>query len=114
MFSSVLTGLDFVSDDFFLIPGDIPFVSSKVYLSLLNGKGSIRIPIVNKKSGHPVFMEKENISKILKESIDSNLHKYISKNEVNYIKVEDENCLLDIDTLDDLKTFEEKMKGASL
>ena len=52
MFSSVQAGVREVKGDFFLIPGDCPFVKSSTYLALLNGKGDIRVPQYHGEDGH--------------------------------------------------------------
>lgn len=103
MFSSVVKGVKNVSSDFFVLPGDTPFVSKSVYESLLKGNASIRVPSYNNKTGHPVFFKKENIEQILKENIDSNLREYMSHRDVEIIDVDDPYCLKDIDTIHDFK-----------
>lgn len=105
MFSSILEGVKNVSSDFFVLPGDTPFVSKNVYKTLLNGSFSIRVPACNGQTGHPVFFRKEHIEKILSESVDSNLREYIAKNEIEKMEVSDSNCLIDIDTIDDFNKF---------
>ena len=58
MFSSVLTGVKAVTDDFFIIPGDIPFVKKETYQALLNGTKKVRYPVYKGKQGHPLFIQK--------------------------------------------------------
>lgn len=101
MFSSLLKGIENVNSDFFVLPGDIPFVSGSVYEKLLRGHSSIRIPSCNGETGHPVFLKKENVQKILKQSIDSNLRNYMKSQQIEKIEVNDPNCLKDIDTIED-------------
>jgi molybdenum cofactor cytidylyltransferase len=106
MFSSVKVGVEQVSHDFFIIPGDCPLVKESVYLALLKGRSNIRVPSYNRKLGHPLFMKY-----ILKEDITNtsftNLKDF--RNNYNYeiVNVDDEGVLLDIDTVSDLN----KIKG---
>ena len=44
MFSSVLKGVKETKEDFFIIPGDCPFVKEDTYRKLLKGNGDIRVP----------------------------------------------------------------------
>lgn len=110
MFSSVLTGVRNVNSDFFILPGDIPFVSKETYESLLNGQKSIRVPLFKGKTGHPVFFRKEHIKELLECSVDSNLREYMSKQEVEKINTNDEFCLLDIDTIEDFNEISKKLE----
>lgn len=110
MFSSVIQGVKNVSSDFFLLPGDTPFVSGDVYETLLNGSFSIRVPAYMGEKGHPVFFKKENIEKILSESLDSNLRNYISKHEVEILNVNDPYCLKDIDTMEDFEKITKELE----
>ena len=61
MFSSVLTGVKEIKEDFFIIPGDIPFVSKETFEKLLKGSKPVRYPVYENKEGHPLFIAKELI-----------------------------------------------------
>ena len=112
MFSSVLTGVKQVTDDFFIIPGDIPFVKKETYQSLLNGSKEIRFPVYKGKQGHPLFIKKELIDDLLKEPVDSNLKLFRDKHEKEMIEVDDPNTLKDIDTIDEYqKIIKERNKA---
>lgn len=110
MFSSVKVGVSHINDDFFILPGDTPFVSKKVYESLLKGTFSIRVPLYVGKKGHPVFLKKENSKKILEEPDDSNLKNYIEAKGFESIEVDDDNCLTDIDTKEDYLNLLKKLE----
>ena len=111
MFSSVLTGVKEVDDDFFIIPGDIPFVRSSTYEALLNGTKDVRYPVYKGKQGHPLFIKKKLIDELLKEPINSNLKAFRDKQDKEEIEVEDENVLKDIDTMEQYrKVMEERKK----
>lgn len=110
MFSSVLKGVKNVSSDFFVLPGDTPFVGPNVYKTLLNGSFSIRVPVYKGSTGHPVFIKKEHIEGILASDIDSNLRDYISSHEVEKLEVNDPYCLMDIDTIEDFNKINKKLE----
>jgi molybdenum cofactor cytidylyltransferase len=61
MFTSVLKGVSAVNEDFFLLPGDCPFVKKETYRALLNAKGLIRVPTYEGRSGHPIYISRSLI-----------------------------------------------------
>lgn len=101
MFSSVLTGVARVHDDFFIIPGDIAFVSGEVYQALLDGSFSLRVPTYKGKTGHPLFVSKKHINDLLGQDVSSNLKEFVSNYEVEKIDVDDPYINIDLDTMDD-------------
>lgn len=110
MFSSVLTGVSALSEDFFILPGDCPFVGQETYKKLLLGKKKIRVPSFYGKGGHPLFMKKELLTELMMEKMDSNLKNFRNKFDVEYILVDDEKILTDIDTLEDFKSLNPEKK----
>lgn len=107
MFSSVLTGAKAVDEDFFILPGDIPFIKKETFKSLLKGTKSVRYPTYKGKEGHPLFLKKELKTSLLNEPIDSNLKAFRDKQDKEAIEVDDKYILRDVDTD---KEFEELMK----
>ena len=110
MFSSVLTGIKEIDDDFFIIPGDIPFVKGVTYESLLKGKKEIRIPVYKGKQGHPLFIKKELLRELRNEPIYSNLKAFRDRYDKEEINVDDKNILIDIDTIEEYKKIIEERK----
>ncbi len=111
MFSSVITGVKEINDDFFLTPGDYPLIQNKTYEKLLNAKGTIRVPVFNNRKGHPIFIQKKLIEPLLNEPIDSNLKIFRDKHQVSYINTTDDGILIDVDTMDDYLKIKEIKKG---
>lgn len=103
MFSSVKTGVSITKNDFFLIPGDYPLVKQETIRILLANKGVIKVPTHGGRKGHPIFISKELIDSLNKEPITSNLKAFRNRHDVNYIEVEDEGILLDVDYFEDLE-----------
>ena len=103
MFSSVLTGVSALSEDFFVLPGDCPFVCPKTYQMLLSGTKKIRVPSFHGKGGHPLFIKKELLSELKKESLTSNLKAFRNRYDLEFIEVLDEFILTDIDTIEDFR-----------
>ena len=101
MFSSVLTGVKESHGDFFILPGDIAFVSKKTYEALLHGSFSIRVPAHEGKNGHPVFFKEDNKERILAMPKESNLKEYLLDRGFEKIEVNDPNILKDVDTPQD-------------
>jgi len=101
MFSSVITGVKAVNNDFFLIPGDYPLIQKSTYKILASSEGPIRVPLYNLRRGHPIFIEKNLITDLLNEPKDSNLKQFRNKYQVSYVNTNDEGVLIDIDTMVD-------------
>ena len=101
MFSSVLKGVSCVDDDFFIIPGDIPFVNARTYDALLKGSKPVRYPTYKGKDGHPLFIKKELIQALKDEGMDSNLKAFRDKQDKEAIEVDDKFVLRDIDTIEE-------------
>lgn len=103
MFTSVKAGVNHVSEDFFIIPGDYPSVNAKTYERLLSSKAMIAVPVYQNKKGHPLFIKKSLIDDLQNEPLDSNLKEFRNKYEFEEVSVNDEGILLDIDTLRDFE-----------
>lgn len=109
MFTSVITGVKMTSKDFFILPGDCPFVSAETYKKLLLGSGKIRVPSYQGKKGHPIWITQHLKNNLITWQEDSNLKAF--RNQIGYeeIKVLDPNILMDIDTDDMYKQAIKKL-----
>jgi molybdenum cofactor cytidylyltransferase len=101
MFSSVKCGVKEMTGDFFLVPGDYPVVKKSTYRSLMESNGDFAVPVYKGRKGHPVLIREKLISDLLDEPIESNLKVFRSKCKTDFISVDDEGILLDVDTPDD-------------
>ena len=101
MFSSVQTGIKESKGDFFIIPGDCPFVKKETFIKLLNGKGNIRVPQHNGEDGHPIFFKSRFKEEILSCPLDFNLKRFRDSQNYEIINVEDSNIAINLnDVLD--------------
>ncbi|MCP5108398.1 MAG: nucleotidyltransferase family protein [bacterium] len=112
MFGSVQEGVGHIeADAFFLMPGDLPFVTPVVYGALKEALESsepgytVFIPTFKGRKGHPVLMRKQLAEEIREEPRDSMLRTVINRNKCLLVKVEEEGILQDIDTIGDYKKF---------
>ncbi len=114
MFSSIKTGVFVVDEDFFILPGDCPFVQKETYQALLKGHHFIRVPSFNKQRGHPIWMDHSLAKELLKEPIDSSLKAFRNRYDFETIDVSDSHILDDIDTLIDYQKMilEDKTNGS--
>lgn len=104
MFSSVLTGVKETSDDFFVLPGDCPFVSPDTFKKILSGTGDIRYPRYHNKEGHPIYISKKYKDELLTTSLDLNLKIFRDSKKCEIIEVEDRNIVINLnDFLDYLE-----------
>lgn len=111
MFSSVITGVNEVNNDFFLTPGDYPLITKATFRQLIDATGKIRVPIFNNRKGHPIFISKDLIKQLLNEPVDSNLKVFRDRYTVNYIKTLDKGVIMDVDTIEDYLLIRETKKG---
>jgi molybdenum cofactor cytidylyltransferase len=114
MFSSIQTGALSLSDDFFLVPGDMPFIQKKTYEILLTGHKEARIPTIYSQKGHPVFLSKSLLLPLRSEPEDSNMQQFLAKQDCELVETNDEGILLDIDSPQEyqhLKQLMERKEG---
>jgi molybdenum cofactor cytidylyltransferase len=101
MFSSVKAGVNHVEHDFFIIPGDYPFIQDDVYQKLIDSEGNIRVPSFNKRLGHPLFMSKDLKADLVMTEVN-NLKDFRNKYEYKIVEVDSDSILKDIDIVEDL------------
>ena len=108
MFSSVLCGVRYIKDDFFILPGDIPFINARTYEALIKGSKPVRYPTYKGKEGHPLFIKKELINELRNESIDSNLKAFRDRQDKEAIEVDDKYILRDVDTVEEYQILKKE------
>ncbi len=119
MFSSVKFGLTNISnsDGVFILPGDIPFVNSSTYLTLIDDFNNSKeydlfLPAIKVKSdsttkgdnlqkGHPVLIRNNIIERITSHSDDTTLRRVLKEFSSKICVVNDEGIIFDIDNEDD-------------
>ncbi|MCD6595465.1 nucleotidyltransferase family protein [bacterium] len=102
MFTSVKTGASHIeAPQFFLLPGDYPLISTKVYNKMLEIDSDIVIPTYHSRNGHPVLMNSELIPELLAEPDDSNLKIFINRKGYDTVEIDEVGIITDIDTMDD-------------
>ncbi len=111
MYTSVKKGMANTTGDVFIIPGDMPLVKPPTYEKLMKSEGLIRVPVHNKRKGHPMFIDASLRSALLDSNEYPHLKAFRNAHGFNEVTVEDEGVLIDIDTLDDylqMKRIEER------
>ena len=99
MFSSVLTGVKETSEDFFVLPGDCPFIKKETFEKVLNGKGDIRYPQYQNEDGHPLYISKKYKTELLNYPLDSNLKLFRDSKKCEIINVEDKNIVMNLNEI---------------
>ncbi len=106
MFASVKRGVFESSDDFFILPGDCPFVSVETFKALLKGAGAIRVPITSThRRGHPIYMNQSLKRLLLESSEDDSLKAFRNRIGFTEVLVDDDAILDDIDTIKTYKNI---------
>ena len=108
MFSSIQTGAKIVTSDFFVLPGDCPFVNPSTYKKLLDATKEIRVPSYLGRKGHPLFIQKHLINELIDEPATSNLRDFRNQHDLEIIETNDPNVLKDIDTIEDYVKLENR------
>lgn len=103
MLSSIKVGVFVTDEDFFILPGDCPFVQKDTYQALLQGTKTIRVPRFQHRRGHPMWMDQSLKQKLLDEPDDSSLKAFRNRFDFETIDVMDQHILDDIDTLSDFQ-----------
>lgn len=111
MFSSILCGVKEVEGNFFVLPGDCPFVKKSTFEEILKGDGLIRVPTYNDKNGHPIYFDASLKEKILTLDKSDNLKAFRDSVGYSKIAVNDKNILNDIDTLNDYQKLLDERKN---
>jgi CTP:molybdopterin cytidylyltransferase MocA len=106
MLDSIKIGLRFQKDKcgkIFITPVDVPLFSSDTVKALLHCKKDVGIPMYEGKTGHPIILGNDAVTKILAYSGSGGLRNAITELslEVEYIETEDRGILYDIDTQED-------------
>jgi molybdenum cofactor cytidylyltransferase len=107
MFSSVQAGVEVLrpeSEAFFVLPVDIPLVSTQTIRDLLaayrGGKGKIVVPVFQGRRGHPPLISAGYRNEILSYCGDDGLRGFFRKHKRHseLVEVADEMILFDLDT----------------
>lgn len=102
MFHSIQKGCNEVNaPTFFITPGDCPLVKKETVQLLAKHKGNVVIPSFDYKGGHPIKLSSEVKQKILETNPEGNLRVVLDGYEKQYMNVDDEGVLMDVDTPED-------------
>jgi molybdenum cofactor cytidylyltransferase len=102
MFHSIQKGCNEVNaPTFFITPGDCPLVKKETVQLLAKHKGNVVIPSFDYKGGHPIKLSSVVKQKILETNPESNLRVVLDGYEKQYMNVDDEGVLMDVDTPED-------------
>jgi molybdenum cofactor cytidylyltransferase len=112
MFTSVIVGAKMTDKDFFVLPGDCPFVSPETYQKILMGNKKMRVPVYQGRKGHPLWIDGSLRDALIHTELTSNLKMF--RNQMGYeeIEVDDPNILIDIDTEEIYLKMRDLDKGA--
>lgn len=108
MFHAVCTGLKYLKrecEQVFVIPADIPLFTTTSLSLLMNGTGSAVCPVFNGKPGHPILLRNDLFEEILNYKGKNGLWGAVTSKGriVEYIDVDDEGVLLELDSKEDLE-----------
>jgi len=115
MSSSVKLGVKHVRDlgeAAIIHPADVAFISKKVINKLIDtykrNRPKIAVVSYGKRAGHPILFDRAMFDEVLGISEEEMGLKSVvrrHKNEILYIPVDEEEVLIDVDTIDDVKRY---------
>jgi len=111
MFSSILCGIENVSCECFITPGDYPLITTEIVERIGNTPGDFVVPTYKGKRGHPVKLSFEALKLLKNEPIDSNLKNFRNRFIVDHVEVDDLSILMDIDTMESYEKVKDIKKG---
>jgi len=108
MFHAVCTGLNYLKeecDQVFVIPWDIPLFTATSLSLLMGGIGPAVCPVFKGKPGHPILLRSDLFEEILNYKGRNGLWGAVTSggHAVEYIDVDDEGVLLELDSREDLE-----------
>ena len=107
MFHAVCTGIKYLKEceQVFVIPSDIPLFTSTSLSLLMGGTGSAVCPVFSGKPGHPILLRNDLYEDILNYTGSNGLWGAVTSDGhvVEYIDVDDEGVLLELDSREDLE-----------
>ena len=106
MFSSVLTGVKEAKEDFFVMPGDCPFVKTETIKKLIEASGDIRVPSYRGEDGHPIYISKKYKDELLTLPLDYNLKLFRDSKKYEIINVEDKNIVINLNSILDYQDID--------
>ncbi|HPH03326.1 MAG TPA: nucleotidyltransferase family protein [Spirochaetota bacterium] len=116
MFTSVLAGLRAVpaGEPALLQPGDSPLVRAETWASLIaraeaGHAPAVLIPVCGGKKGHPVFLPPGVVAAVTSdfgEGRSGTLKEALASHSQEFVEVNDQGVLIDLDTLEDYRRIE--------
>jgi len=101
MLSSILAGIKLIeADKFFIVPGDMPFLKSAVYHSLIEASpADVAYPEYNGRRGHPVLVDSGVIDTIYRIAGEkSSMREILHGLEYSVVQWKDDTIHKDLDT----------------
>jgi molybdate transport repressor ModE-like protein len=107
MLGAVWIGIEYLKKEcnrVFVMPVDVPLFSSESLSLLMGGKGSAVCPVFDGKPGHPILLNNDLFEDILTYQGSNGLWGALTSggHEVEYIEVDDEGILFELETREDL------------
>jgi len=118
MLDSIKIGLDYQKekcDKIFITPVDVPIFTSDTVKALLDCKSDAGIPTCEGRTGHPIILGSDAVTRILKYSGSGGLRNAITdlSLELEYIETEDQGILYDMNTQEDYAGILKLFSGLS-
>jgi molybdenum cofactor cytidylyltransferase len=112
MLTSIQAGIRLIrAPRFFLLPGDMPLVHERVYRRLLADPAAIVVPLCRGRRGHPVLLSGRLVPRLLEETPDSSLGRFIGRHGFATVEVDDPGILADLDDPEDINKVDALLRG---
>lgn len=116
MFHAVCMGLEYLKnecDRIFVMPVDVPLFSLESLNLLLDKDAAAICPVCNGRKGHPILLRNDIFNDILNYQGDDGLRGAVTLtgNDVEFIEVEDQGVLLELDSQEELDKLLQETAG---
>ena len=99
-----------------ILPADLPLIQVSTLLAVAAAlqQHQVVVPIYEGQQGHPVGFSSSCREALLKLTGDQGARAVVAQHEVGRVGVDDEGCVLDVDTVDILKQLEARLQKIPL
>ena len=95
-----------------ILPADLPLIQARTLLAVATAlqRHEVVVPRYQNQQGHPVGFSQACRDDLLQLTGDHGARAVVSQHEVCFLDVDDEGCVLDVDTVEALKQVEIRMQ----
>jgi molybdenum cofactor cytidylyltransferase len=100
------------ADGWLILPADLPLIQARTLLAVATAlqQHEVVVPLFQSQQGHPVGFSAACRAALLQLTGDAGARSVVMQHEVYRLEVDDEGCVLDVDTMEALRQAEKRMQ----